>query len=76
MRIAIDRTFRGSLQTVGQFNINDKWVWGWDASIVTDKPFLQDYSLTKINTELPSQIYLSGRGDKDLATVEKSRSQP
>ena len=58
-----DRPFRGSLQSAGQFNINEKWVWGWDASLVTDKPFLQDYSVMRIPPELPSQIYLSGRGD-------------
>ena len=25
-----DRNFRGSVESEGQFAINDKWVWGWD----------------------------------------------
>jgi LPS-assembly protein len=58
-----DRDFRGSIQTFGQFNINERWVWGWDATLVTDRPFLQDYAVTKIPTELPSQVYIAGRGD-------------
>ncbi len=57
------RDFRGSIQTSGQFNINEKWVWGWDAYLITDKPFLQDYSVVKILPELISQVYVSGRGD-------------
>jgi LPS-assembly protein len=57
------RDFRGSITSSGQFNINEKWVWGWDAYLVTDKPFLQDYSVVRILPELVSQIYISGRGD-------------
>ena len=58
-----ERDFRGLFETSGQFNINEKWVWGWDAHLVTDKPFLSDYSVVRIAPELVSQIYLAGRGD-------------
>jgi LPS-assembly protein len=58
------RDFRGMVQSSGQFNLTDKWVWGWDGTLVTDKPFLQDYSVMKIQPELISQLYLSGRGDR------------
>jgi len=58
------RDFRGMIQSSGQFNLNDQWVWGWDGTAVTDKPFLQDYSLIKIPPELVSQAYLAGRGER------------
>ena len=33
-------TCRGSVETSGQFALNDKWVWGWDGVLLTDKTFL------------------------------------
>jgi LPS-assembly protein len=57
------RDFRGSINTSGQFNINERWVWGWNGYLVTDKPFLQDYSVVRIEPELVSQLYLAGRGE-------------
>ncbi len=39
-----DRNFRGSVESAGQFAITDKWVWGWDGVLLTDKTFLQDYN--------------------------------
>lgn len=58
------RDFRGSVSTKGQFLLTDRWVWGWDATLVTDKPFLQDYSIMRVPPEIVSQIYLAGRGDR------------
>jgi LPS-assembly protein len=58
------RDFRGMVQTQGQFNLGDQWVWGWDGIVVTDKPFLQDYSVMKIPPEIVSQAYLAGRGER------------
>jgi len=57
------RDFRGMVQSNGQFSLSERWVWGWDGTVVTDKPFLQDYSVMKIPPEIVSQAYLSGRGD-------------
>src|SRR5215216_5348636 len=58
------RDFRGMVQSAGNFNLSEQWVWGWDGTLVTDKPFLQDYSLIKIPPELISQAYLAGRGER------------
>ena len=33
------RNFRGSVESTGQFALNQKWVWGWDAVKLTDKTF-------------------------------------
>ena len=40
------RDFRGSIETTGQFALNDKWTWGWDGILPTDQTFFQDYGLT------------------------------
>ena len=67
-------TFRGAIQTSGQFAINNQWVWGWTGLLVTDTQFLFDYQLTQftgnfdpfrtgIADEGISQIYLTGASD-------------
>ncbi len=69
------RDLRGSVETAGQFALNDKWVWGWDAIALSDKTFLQDYNpslsryrvtdpLQTASTEAISQLYLAGRGNR------------
>src|SRR5664279_3046213 len=65
------RDFRGSVESSGQFALNNKWVWGWDAVALTDKTFLQDYNprLSAYHFTDPfqasansgnSQLYLTG----------------
>jgi LPS-assembly protein len=69
------RDWRGSLESSGLFALNNKWVWGWDATALSDKTFLQDYhpSLSKIRavdtfqnpqSEAISQLYLAGKGNR------------
>ncbi|MCW5693386.1 MAG: LPS-assembly protein LptD [Pseudolabrys sp.] len=69
------RDNRGSLETSGRFAINEKWAWGWDALMVSDRSFIQDYnprlSHYRINdplqsgvTEGVSQLYLTGKGNR------------
>jgi LPS-assembly protein len=68
------RDWRGSLETTGQFNLSDKWVWGWDGTLLSDKTYLQDYGLYKaaqsanLLKSTPdaalSQLYISGRGER------------
>ena len=69
-----DRTFRGGVETKGQFALNDKWVWGWDGVVLTDYYFLSDYRLSQykdpmgsflsLPTEAISQLYLTGVGNR------------
>ncbi|HEX7952890.1 MAG TPA: LPS assembly protein LptD, partial [Burkholderiales bacterium] len=69
-----DRQFRGGIDTKGQFALNDKWVWGWDAVAVSDKSFFFDYGLGPYKNALNSflltpdtglsQIYLTGVGNR------------
>src|SRR5258707_959259 len=69
-----DRTFRGGIDTKGQFALNDKWVWGWDGVLLTDYYFFSDYRLAQykdplnsflnLPTEAISQLYLTGVGNR------------
>jgi LPS-assembly protein len=72
-----DRSFRGSIESSGQFNLTDKWIWGWDTTVLTDKTFLSDYRLSQFSATYDtlsmvlrqpdyalSQLYLTGRGDR------------
>ncbi len=73
--------FRGSVETRGQFAINDKWVWGWTGTLVTDPLFFQDYGLgqfaasaydpflTSIAATAVSQVYLTGAGDRSYFDI-------
>jgi LPS-assembly protein len=70
-----DRDWRGSVETYGQFNLSDKWVWGWDGTLLSDRNYLYDYGLIR-NLQVSnilkfvtpdyalSQLYLAGRGDR------------
>jgi len=73
------RNFRGSLESTGQFNLSEQWVWGWDGTLLSDKTFLQDYGLQK-NLQSSSmlrftpdyalsQAYLAGRGERSYFDV-------
>jgi LPS-assembly protein len=69
-----DRAFRGSIQSMGQFALTDKWGWGWDGTLISDRSFFQDYGLYRgiqqnnLLRSTPdyvlSQANLSGRGDR------------
>ena len=68
-----NREFRGSLESSGQFNLSDKWGWGWDIVAPSDKTFFQDYNTGQLKnkdlirltpSEGVSQLYLTGRGDR------------
>jgi LPS-assembly protein len=67
-----DREERGSLETTGRFHINERWRWGWDVTMVSDKWFLHNYRIRSDNIadnygafrEAISTVYLQGQGDR------------
>ncbi len=70
-----DKELRGSLETVGNFLINEKWNWGWDLALVSDKWFFRNYrvrseSLRAFNTNAlqssTSTLYLRGKGERSF----------
>jgi LPS-assembly protein len=78
------RDFRGSVESSGQFALSEKWNWGWDGILPTDKTFFQDYGIRTLQSNASAravldgagqgvnQLYLTGRGDRsyfDMRTV-------
>jgi LPS-assembly protein len=67
-----DRDWRGSLESAGQFYLNERWKWGWDITLVSDKWFLENYSIrneslsTLYLKEAVSTLYLQGQGDRSF----------
>ncbi|MEZ0171566.1 LPS-assembly protein LptD [Microvirga sp. TS319] len=70
-----DRDWRGSLESAGQFNLNERWKWGWDITLVSDKWFLDNYNIRNENLtslylkEAVSTLYLQGQGDRSFFDV-------
>jgi LPS-assembly protein len=69
------RDERGHVESSGQFALNNRWVWGWDALAVSDKTYLQNYNprLSRYRVTDPlqtgvqegvSQLYVAGKGDR------------
>lgn len=60
------RRERGAVITKGEFDINERWKWGWDATLLKDRRFLTDYHIVpSTQTEAISTLYLQGQGDKN-----------
>jgi LPS-assembly protein len=73
-----DREFRGDINSSGQFRITEKWVWGWDGTLLTDKSYYRDYGFHKVSAAdllastpdyVASQVYVQGRGDRSFFDV-------
>jgi LPS-assembly protein len=73
-------SFRGAVQTAGQFGLGTHFVWGWDGILVTDSQFLYDYRrsqftssfdpfLTGVASVGVSQLYLTGTGDRSFFDI-------
>jgi LPS-assembly protein len=62
-----DTRFRGSVETFGTFDINDKWRFGWDLSGSTDRYFYRNYRIRSDGLtatffrEVTSSVYLNGQ---------------
>jgi LPS-assembly protein len=70
-----NRELRGDFNSTGQFRINDRWVYGWDGTIISDKSYYQDYGFYKFASMdimrstpdyVASQAYLQGRGERSF----------
>lgn len=69
-----NRDLRGAVETNGHFKFNDRWSWGWDGTLISDKTFLSDYGLSAYKnalssllttpSEATSQLYLMGVGNR------------
>jgi LPS-assembly protein len=64
-----DRRLRGSAESAGEFYLNDKWKFGWDGTLLSDKFYADDYKIKGIDLtnyffqDIVSSIYLRGQGE-------------
>jgi LPS-assembly protein len=62
-----DQRLRGSIESSGNFFLNDMWQFGWNGAWLSDKFFLNDYRLQGINfdnfyfQDIISSVYLRGQ---------------
>lgn len=67
-----DRRVRGDIDSKGEFQINERWKFGWNIAALSDKFYLYDYSIplsttsTNYFSESISTIYLTGQGDRSF----------
>lgn len=59
-----DKKDRWAASTKGDFDINEKWTWGWDINAVSDKWVRSDYNLWGSPYDATSTVYLAGQGDR------------
>lgn len=62
-----DRDFRGAISSAGEFYINPRWRYGWDALASTDRRFLSNYQQPgSDDLTAPSTLYLTGLGERNF----------
>lgn len=64
-----DKRWRGFLHTQGDFNINQTWSWGWDATAVSDDTFMRRYKIDS-TTEIINIAHLTGLSGRNYFTVQ------
>ena len=71
-RGAANKDFRGSIESTGLFYINERWKWGWDGALLSDRWFLDNYKIrnqsiqTLYYRDVISTLYLRGQGDRSF----------
>jgi LPS-assembly protein len=69
-RLSGYRDFRGSVNTQGEFIINPRWRFGWDAHLTSDRTFNRDYSIEGADEQdLTSTLYLTGLSERNFFDV-------
>jgi LPS-assembly protein len=67
-----DTRLRGSIESTGNFFLNDMWQLGWNGTWMSDKFFLNDYRLQGINfdnfyfQDIISSVYLRGQAGRSF----------
>lgn len=59
-----DKDNRWAFSTDGKFDINEKWSFGWDVNLYSDKFVRGDYDLWGNSRTAVSTVYLQGQGDR------------
>jgi len=63
---------RGSLETSGLFYLSPNWKFGWDATFLSDRFYLEDFKIKGVDfsstyyQDVVSSIYLRGQGERSF----------
>jgi LPS-assembly protein len=67
---------RGMVGTKGRFQINPRWVFGWDILVQSDKNFAKTYSIGGFDSIVQrDEIYLTGLNDRNYFDLRAMRFQ-
>ncbi len=66
-RVGDPNRLRGMMGTTGQFAINERWDFGWDVLVQSDKNFSNTYGIDGYSDFVhTSQVYLTGLDDRNF----------
>ncbi|NNE24854.1 MAG: LPS-assembly protein LptD, partial [Rhizobiales bacterium] len=63
-----DRRLRGFVRTRGDYQINNNWTWGWDATAVSDDTVMRRYRIDD-RTDVASLTHVTGIRDRNYFTA-------
>nr|WP_244447107.1 LPS-assembly protein LptD [Hoeflea sp. BAL378] len=67
-------TRRGMIGSTGQFRINPRWTFGWDAMIQSDNNFSRTYAIDGYSAStVRSEVYLTGLSNRSLFDLRAYR---
>jgi len=57
-----NRDWRGGVLSKGEFALNERWKWGWNIGLATDRSFFSDYDLPAPSSSdaVTNELYLTG----------------
>jgi LPS-assembly protein len=64
-----DTPWRGAARTQSDFRINDKWTWGWDGTLTSDKKFMSDYDIDSRNM-VADYVQATGLDDRNYTKAQ------
>ena len=76
-----NKTVRGSFETKGLFYLNDKWTFGWDATFLSDRFYVQDYKLKGVDfsqnyyQDIVTSVFLRGQAQRGFLDLSGYRFQ-
>ena len=62
-------TWRGAVQSKGDFRLDKTWSWGWDATVTRDHTFLDDYDIDN-SSMVTSSLHLTGLSGRNYASAQ------
>lgn len=70
-------TFRGAIQTQGEFLLSPRWRAGWNVTVDSDRRYLKDFNFApESQRESISSVYVTGFGDRSFFDLRAQHFRP